>query len=229
MIEIQIDHREKKSGLPELLQGNGSMVTVTHLEIGDYLLNNEITVERKTAQDFVLSIIDGRLFKQVAVMKRNGHRPLLLIEGNPFEADSNISSESIRGALLSVQAIWYVPIIHSKGIEHTKEILLTLGHQSLQYRTVLSMRHGYRPKRLKARQLYFLQGFVGIGPVLATHLMERFGSLREVLRASPEPLSEVRGIGKKRAESMCRLLDAEFETGDSHHIISELNDELENL
>lgn|GEM_PF-5499215 len=35
MIEIQIDHRERKSGLPELLEQNGCIVSVTDLDIGD--------------------------------------------------------------------------------------------------------------------------------------------------------------------------------------------------
>lgn len=214
MMEIQIDHREKVSGLPELLQGNGCTVTVTRLKTGDYLINNEITVERKTAQDFVASIVDGRLFKQISGIKRKSQRPLVIIEGNPFTIVSKLSSESIRGAILSVQVIWYVPILHSKGIEHTKEILLTLGHQSLKYHKVLNMRPGYRPKRLKSRQLYVLHGFPGIGPVLASQLLKRFGSLREVLCASAEPLSDIKGVGRKRAESICQLLDADFDIGD---------------
>ncbi|CAB5086737.1 hypothetical protein D3OALGA1CA_622 [Olavius algarvensis associated proteobacterium Delta 3] len=215
MIEIQIDHREKQSGLPELLAENGCIVSITNLDIGDYLINNEITVERKTAQDFVASIIDGRLFKQVGGIKRKSQRPLVLIEGNPFSIASEISSESIRGALLSVQVIWYVPILHSKGIDHSKDILLTLGHQSIRYHNMLNMRHGYRPKRLKARQLYVLQGFSGIGPVLAAQLLAHYGTLRNVFQSSQEPMSEVKGIGKKRAGRICRLLDAEFNLGDN--------------
>jgi len=57
-------------------------------------------------------------------------------------------------------------------------------------------------------------GFPGIGPALATQLMDRFGSLREVLRADPEMLSEIKGIGRKKAERICQLLDAEFDTDD---------------
>jgi len=212
MIDIQIAHREKTSGLPEMLEQNECIVSVTDLDIGDYLINNEISIERKTALDFVSSIIDGRLFRQVSGIKRKSQRPLVLIEGNPFRISSKISSESIRGALLSVQVIWYVPVLHSKGIEHSKDILLTLGHQSLKYPNILNMRPGYQPKRLKARQLYVLQGFPGIGPVLAAQLMERFGTLREVFQASPEPLSGIKGIGKKKADRICQLLDSEFTT-----------------
>ena len=37
----------------------------------DDILDGVSTVERKTADDFIVSIIDGRLFRQVANLKKN--------------------------------------------------------------------------------------------------------------------------------------------------------------
>ena len=78
-MQITVDYREKSSGLPELLAAHFT-VAVNKISYGDYMINDRITVERKTARDFLISIIDLRLFKQVANLKKNCSHPLILIE-----------------------------------------------------------------------------------------------------------------------------------------------------
>jgi len=65
-MHIIIDCREKSSGLQELLAAHFT-IAVKKIPYGDYLINDRITVERKTARDFLISIIDLRLFKQAAL------------------------------------------------------------------------------------------------------------------------------------------------------------------
>ena len=63
-IEIIADFRENASGIPQKLLELGIKTTVQVLTKGDYLINNQILVERKTKEDFVLSLMQNRLFKQ---------------------------------------------------------------------------------------------------------------------------------------------------------------------
>src|ERR1035437_350446 len=67
---ISVDMREQRSGVTRQLE-RSSIVTVKYadLAVGDYVLSDEVVVERKEATDFVLSIMDRRLFGQVAQMK----------------------------------------------------------------------------------------------------------------------------------------------------------------
>ena len=104
-MHIFADDREKRSGLIKLLTDEGMDVIIRRLPCCDYIINNEISIERKTGRDFLVSILDGRLFKQARIMKKSLPRPLFLVEGNPFHVDMDFTPESIRGVILSLQVI----------------------------------------------------------------------------------------------------------------------------
>ena len=84
-IKVKADYREKGSGIIELLRNRGIEPEVAALAYGDYVINGAIAAERKTASDFVSSLISGRLFRQVSVLKLRSPHPLIIIEGNPYK------------------------------------------------------------------------------------------------------------------------------------------------
>jgi DNA excision repair protein ERCC-4 len=122
----------------------------------------------------------------------------------------NFDSNAIRGALISIQAIWYIPTICSHSKEDTKDLLLIIGKQDETYMDVVPLRGGYRPKRLKTKQLYLLQGLPKVGPMMAKRLIEHFKSVSKIMNASIEELLEVKGMGKVSAEKIREILDAEI-------------------
>ena len=69
-LKITVDYRETASGLTDLLKNSGALVEIAKLSYGDYIINDTITVERKAAKDFLISIIDGRLFNQMSNLKK---------------------------------------------------------------------------------------------------------------------------------------------------------------
>ncbi len=205
-MRIIVDYREESSGLPELLATHFT-VTVKKISYGDYLINHRITVERKTARDFLISIIDLRLFKQVANLRKNCSHPLILIEGNPYKTDLGFDPKAIRGAILSVQCAWQVPVIFSRSKEDSVDILVMIGQQDDVVTDVVPLRGGYRPKKLKTRQLYLLQGLPNVGPELARRLLNHFQSVGRVMGATVDELTKVEGIGNTRAMKMREVLD----------------------
>jgi DNA excision repair protein ERCC-4 len=207
-MQATVDWREKPSGIVELMIAGGIEVQVKKMTCGDFILNDIITVERKTAGDFIVSILDGRLFRQVANLKKNCDHPVLLIEGNPFQTGLKMSRSAIRGALLNVQTVWKVPVVYSRSIEDSVELMQIMASQFKKMSTVMSLRAGYRPRRLSTRQLYVLQGFPGVGPHLAKRLLNHFGSVAAVLTASAETLKGVKGVGRVTAETIRKVLDA---------------------
>jgi len=204
-VKILIDFREKPSGLPALLSTDFT-VEMSSLPTGDYIINNHITIERKTAADFPISIIDQRLFTQVARMKKHCRNPLLLIEGNPYTTGMNIHPLAIRGAILSVQTSWQIPVLFSNSIADTKEIFILIGKQDTAFHETFLPRGGYRPKRLANQRFYILQGLPGIGPQLARRLLEHFKTITKVVNASVYELSKVEGIGPNKAETIRKVL-----------------------
>jgi Fanconi anemia group M protein len=208
-LKITVDYREIASGLTDLLKNSGALVKIAKLSYGDYIINDTITVERKTAKDFLISIIDGRLFNQLSNLKKFCNHPILLIEGNPYETEHNFDRMAIKGALVSTQTIWYVPVIFSRTKEDSRDILLMISRQVGTYIDIVPLRGGYRPKRLKSKQLYLLQGFPQVGPKLAKRLILHFKSVSKIMNASVQALTEVDGIGKISAERIREVLDAE--------------------
>ena len=208
-MKITVDYREKGSGIVDLLWKEEVAVQVKKLSYGDYLINDAITMERKTARDFLISLIDGRLFNQMSNLKKHCIHPILLIEGNPFKTGLDFDEMAIRGTLISIQAIWYVPIIYSRGKEETKNIILMIGRQEEACMDVVPLRGGYRPKRLKSKQLFILQGLPKVGPTVAKRLLTHFKSVSRVMKATVEELMQVEGIGKISAEKIREVLDTE--------------------
>ena len=207
-LKITVDYRETTSGLTDLLKNSGALVEIAKLSYGDYIINDTITVERKTAKDFLLSIIDGRLFNQLSNLKKFCNHPILLIEGNPYETEHNFDKMAIKGTLISIQTIWYVPIIFSRTIENSRDILLMISRQLGTSIDVVPLRKGYRPKRIKSKQLYLLQGFPQVGPKLAKRLILHFKSVSKIMNASVQALTEVDGIGIISAQKIREILDA---------------------
>ena len=207
-MKITADYREKASGLIDLFIKEGISVEIKKVSYGDYIISNSITIERKTAKDLLISIIDGRLFSQLSNLKKYCSNPILLIEGNPYKTDLNFDNMAIKGALISAQAIWYVPVIYSRSKEDTKDIFMMIGRQDETCMDVVPLRGGYRPKKLKSKQLFILQGLPQVGPMLAKRLIERFRSVSKVMNASADELTKVDGIGKVSAGKIREVLDA---------------------
>jgi Fanconi anemia group M protein len=209
-LKITVDYREKPSGLHDLLENCGTFVEIAKLSYGDYIINDKITVERKTADDFLLSIIDGRLFNQLSNLKKFCSYPILLIEGNPYKCSYYFDRMAIKGALVSTKVIWYVPVIFSRTKEDSRDILLIISRQVGTCIDVAPLRGGYRPKRLKSKQLFILQGLPKVGPKIAKRLLRYFKSVSKVMNASVQALTEIDGIGKISAERIREVLDTEI-------------------
>lgn len=210
-MKISIDYREKASGLIELLSKEDICVELKKISHGDYVINDSVTVERKTARDFLISVIDGRLFNQLSNLKKYCSNPIMLIEGNPYQTDLDFDPGAIKGALLSTQVIWYIPTVYSRSKEDTRDILRMIGKQDESYTEVVPLRGGYRPKRLKSRQLFILQGLPKVGPTMAKKLLRHFRSVSNVMNATTKDLMNVEGLGKVSAEEIRHVLDTVYE------------------
>jgi len=203
-LRVVADDREAGSGVVEALRRTtGAEVVVERLSLGDYDVDGKLLFERKTLNDLAISIVDGRLFSQMTRLVQSPRRAALILEGTARDIrDSGVSRESIQGALVNVTLLLGVPVLRSTCPGETARIMLYAARQLRALSSGSIIRQGYRPKGKRKRQLYILQGLPGIGPKRAAQLLEIFGSVEGVMRASFEELAEVPGIGGKTAEEI---------------------------
>ena len=95
---LLVDDREPKGLVAKLSAQCTIPIKFERLKTGDYVCDNEIIVERKTINDFALSIIDRRLFKQYDRLKEFPHA-YIFISGKLGQVKSKISRHAILGAI----------------------------------------------------------------------------------------------------------------------------------
>ena len=203
-INIIADDREPKNVvIASLLQIEDVDVTIRRLSMGDYQIDNRLIVERKTIKDFAVSIIDGRLFKQMIRLANSNSKAVLIIEGTATDtAELGMTREAMQGALITVSLILGIPVLRSKDPSETAKLMVYIARQIESMAMGGVQRHGYRPKNKRKRQLFILQGLPGIGSELAGRLLARFGSVEAAISASSSELQTVDGIGKSVAEKI---------------------------
>ena len=213
-IVITADRRERSSGILALLEGReGVLLEIGHLTVADFLLGDGVAAERKSARDFVGSILDRRLFVQAERLVEAFERPLLILEGDPFATEIAVHPNAIRGALAHLAVVRRLPVLPSADLEGTAELLIAIARQ------VQSAGAGDRPRApakpraasLAHRQRAVAAALPGVGPILAERLLERAGSLAALAGADRPLLREVPGIGPRRADALTDLLTAPYQ------------------
>ena len=132
-LRIVVDEREKKSGIPDLLKSIGINVEMKMLPIGDYIVAPETIVERKSIQDLISSVFDGRLFDQCDRLKNNFEFPIILVEGNINAIEDLTENPFVfYGAISSITIDFKIPIITTLDSSHTAKLLVAMCSQKAQ-------------------------------------------------------------------------------------------------
>jgi len=204
---LDVDHSEHHAALLDVIRRGGAFdVRMGRLTTGDYLIEDEVLIERKTIADFAASLADGRLFKQAARLAHSAHRSILLIEGPTPATVPAIHPHALEGALVSLAAMWRLPVLHSLDAEHSARILRCLANQASKPHQPTLRRFDRKPKRLASRRLFVLQGLPGVGPALAQRLLAQLGSVEGVITAGTDALAQVKGLGPKKAARIRELV-----------------------
>ncbi len=213
--KILVDYREKNSLVISELEKLGCQTSLQELKIGDYI-TKRVVIERKTIQDFLGSMINKRLRKQLKNMQQLKNK-LLIIEGTddfelynsankitsqdylpnqeteiPPRKKSTIHENAIRGFLLSISLNYKIPIIFSKNSEDTAKFIMLIAKKKT---TEQGINDKPKPQNKKEQLQFIVEGFPGIGPKTAKKLLQEFKTIKKIINASEEDLKKV--IGKK--------------------------------
>jgi Fanconi anemia group M protein len=214
---IVADRRERASGVVCHVENlAGVRVEWTQLHVADFLLGDGVAVERKSARDFVASILDRRLFDQTERLLDVYERPLLVLEGDPLNTGIGVHPNAIRGALAHIAVARRLPVLPSAGPQDTAELLVVIARQvqstggEQQPRALAKRRAGTVAEHQEA----VAASLPGVGRVLARRLLEHSGSLAALAGSEASTLRQVRGIGRQRAHVLSRLLTAPYRPND---------------
>lgn len=208
---IRVDSREHSSPVPALLAAFPDItLSFAALPSADYLLSDDVAVERKTASDFVASILDRRLFGQTTRMKVLFPRAMLIIEGDLSQVPHSIDIAAIRGALAFLTVREGITVLQLTDASETAAMLRIMArHAQERIGLPVSLREP-RPQIEELYASYLVEGLPGVGPRRARMLLAHFGSPAAIMCAAAEELSKVPGIGKKSAQRIWQAVNTRY-------------------
>ncbi|HPD81477.1 MAG TPA: ERCC4 domain-containing protein [Candidatus Pacearchaeota archaeon] len=207
--KIIIDYREKNSLIASHLIKLGIEVEFKELKIGDYIVRN-IVIERKTVSDFISSMINKRLLKQIEELKQYPNK-LLIVEGisekelySSSEKEGGMNPNAIRGFLLSILLKHKIPVLFTKNSEDTAKFMNILFKKKEK-----EINLNAKKKTLsKKEQLQFIiESFPGIGPKKSKKLLEKFGSIQNIILAPTEELKKILG---EKAKQIRKIIEEKY-------------------
>jgi len=193
-------HEKNSLVISELIKQKGQ-VEIKHLKVGDYITNSTL-IERKTASDFLSSMINKRLTTQLKNMQKAKNK-LLIIEGNLNKTPTRIHENAIKGFLLSISLNYQTPIIFTKNSKETAKYLIILSKQQPKEE---SLNPNRIPRNKKEQLQFIVEGFPTIGPKTAKKLLKEFKTLKNIINTSLEDLEKL--IGKK--SEVFKILDFKY-------------------
>jgi len=194
--KILVDNREKNSLVISELMHLGLEIEFQQLKVADFI-SKGVAIERKTINDFISSMLNKRLFKQLEEIKQYP-KYFLIIEGIEEQELYNDSSErvnanAIRGMILSIILNYQVPIIFTKDEKDTAQFINVLARK--QTKKHFSLNPKKKSLNKEEQKQFILEGFPGIGPATAKKLLKEFESIKGIINTPLEKLQEA--IGKK--------------------------------
>ncbi len=212
-IEIVVDHREGRSPVVKELYRLGASVKGEQLGVADYLLSERIAVERKEVNDFLTSIMDGRLFQQAGELSGSYMRPVFIIEGKDLFTTRMVSENAIMGAIASLIGDYRCSVLLTKDAVETAKLLYSMARREQEGGKGVGRRGDKRTMGTHQQQRFIVEGLPGISATMAERLLLHFSTVERVMTATEKELMEVEGIGKKRAKAIREVLTKKYLKG----------------
>jgi ERCC4-type nuclease len=180
-------------------------------------------VQRKTIADFVASLEDGRLTRELPLLLNGVGLPVLLLEGElRFNEDGRLllgirptrfTQQAVHNLIRSISYVNGICVERSTGLADTpviiNELIEFIGkeHKSLLKRPKIQGAWG-KPTVHQALA-YFYQGIPQIGVILSQNLMKKYPCPVDLVNATFSDLQGLPMVGKQRARVIFSFLHSE--------------------
>ncbi len=209
-VKVVVDFREKGSLVIKALRSLGVSLEFRRLDVGDYVISNDACIEFKNYDDFVDSIVDGRLLVQIRSLVQY-NKPLLILQGSYSRSRNHLVDENaIRGMISTISLSYRIPIIRTESPLESAQFILLMAKREQDVKNSDFSFHSVKPFSDKEILEYVVSSLPGIGPVVAKSLLSNFDSLHSLFSASVDDLKKIALIGNKKAESIYRIIHLSY-------------------
>ena len=209
--ELIVDSRESRADTSRLLMTIENLQCLqAELQVADYCSADQksLGIERKTANDLVVSIMDRRVFNQVELLSGQFQKAVLLIIGDPYSIRSEMTSVAMDGFLSWVATLTNTSLMMVGSEQQAAALIARMAfHTQHGLGYDISYRHS-KPKADLFWARYAAEGLPGVGPTTAKNLIEHFGSVAALFSATEAQLKTVKGVGPKMASAIVQAINA---------------------
>lgn len=118
-VHIRVDSRERGKVIQRLEDIDGVTLELVELEFGDYVLPAGVVIERKSATDFILSVVDGGLWTNIGGLQRHFRRVIYLIEGDPYVARFHQKALDVHRAFARMAIAYNITVLPSSDADNS--------------------------------------------------------------------------------------------------------------
>ena len=212
-IDVVIDEREYRAGLPEMFEDHDDVdeVHTELLETGDIIACGEIVFERKDVGDFVGSIKNRRLESQVERMYRvfEPEKSYVLVEGDMSDFwklnYSQFSPQSACGFVGTLSARWQCVPLFVSNRTNLVDMVTRIARKHVENTTRVVRDPNSSPS--KANDDFFARTVLqldGVGKSKIDPLREEYSTVKGLSQAKRSELKSIDGIGKKTADNIVK-------------------------
>lgn len=203
--------------------GGGNILEIDQLVIGDYIFNDKVCFEYKTANDFIGSIINGRVFKQSRNMEQYPFSYVIIVGDVAKEINSRNEKRywNKYGKLKSFTVKQYLgavarlsadgKVLHCDNQQQAFYLMQSVARKCLENTDVKAID---KPSFKLTDPVASFLGCIYVNntsrlPMKQAILIREhchLESLEDLLGVEYEDLIKIKGIGKKTAEAVIKAI-----------------------
>ena len=218
LTSLRIAATKPGRGPAALLAKMGISVVPIGEDVGNvdrYVLSKRLAVERRTGSSFLAGILDKTLFTSAVFLRERYRVAVLIVEGDVNYQYTRFDPQAVRGAMTSMVLQYGLSVLSTRNDVETASLIAMMARQEQIGIPEISLIPKRKASDLPDLQRRVVEMLPGCGMVMARELLQHFGSVERVVRAAPEELRGLRGIGARKAAQIHKVLTAEYEAVDT--------------
>lgn len=217
LVEIIIDTHEAESNiLDEIIARDLGATSMRHLTSGDVVIRHNlktVSLEIKRESDFSNSLQSGRLHLQLIKMYEHYDFSMLVVENwHPYvtnEDNEDSIREKVRLHELKIMTLnRRITVYETKDSSETVDLIEDIIRDMIANKLFV-LRRPVTVETNVPDNVALLCQLPFIDKVLATRILDEFGSVENALFHHLEDLEEIEGIGQKKLSRIKKVLSME--------------------